>query len=262
LMEAGIHIEKMLPGELVYLNLPLHPGSKLDTQAPSRPKSATKRNAKHMGYSGVELAWKVGEDNNWISYYEILRGGMFLDKVAKGTFYFDHSAGADLAADYSVRSVDGAGNVSETIKAKGPAAKPAVVFDDAAGGGIVFTGEWKQRTNASPVHAGSLTFANEKGATAELKFKGRRVQWFTKLGPDCGRAEVSINGATPEFVDTYSADEIPAICIYDKELPYSGEHTLRIKVLGDHAPHPADYTKDPTSPTVKWVNVDAIRVEP
>ena len=30
LMAKGIAIAKMLPGELIYLNLPLHPGSKLD----------------------------------------------------------------------------------------------------------------------------------------------------------------------------------------------------------------------------------------
>ena len=79
--------------------------------APSTPNRLTKREAQNMGYPGVELAWEPGKDNNWISHYEIFRNGVFLDKVAKGTFYFDHSAGADLAAEYEVRSVDGASNV-------------------------------------------------------------------------------------------------------------------------------------------------------
>ena len=76
-----------------------------------------------MGYPGVELTWKPGKDDNWVSYYEVFRDGAALDKVAKGTFYFDHSAGADLAARYEVRTVDGAGNVSARVAAKGPAAK-------------------------------------------------------------------------------------------------------------------------------------------
>jgi len=261
LMENGVRIEKMLPGELVYLNLPLHPGSKLDTQAPGGPKSPTKSEAKNMGYPGVELAWKPGKDNKWISYYDIFRNGVFLDKVAKGTFYFDHSLGADLAAEYEVRSVDGAGNVSKKVAAKGPAAKPAVIYDDAPSGGIMFTGAWKQRTNARPAYAGTLTLSNEKGATAEVKLSGRKVLWFTKLGPDCGKAEVSLDGGAPEVVDTYSADEIPGICIYEKELPSTEEHTLRIKVLGEHAAHPADYPKDTNSPSIMWVNVDGVRAE-
>jgi len=44
-----------------------------------------------MGYPGVELTWEDAVDNNWVSYYEIFRNGELIDKVAKGTFYFDHS---------------------------------------------------------------------------------------------------------------------------------------------------------------------------
>ena len=76
-----------------------------------------------MGYPGVELTWKPATDNNWISYYEVFRDGMAIDRVAKGLYYFDHSAGADLAAKYEVRAVDGAGNVSPLALADGPAAK-------------------------------------------------------------------------------------------------------------------------------------------
>lgn len=261
LMVNGIRIEKALPGDLIYLNLPMHPGSSLDTRRPNPPTRLAKCQAANMGYPGVELAWKPGKDNNWVSYYEIFRNGVFMDKLAKGTFYFDHSAGADLAATYEVRSVDGAGNVSVKALVSGPAAKPAKVFDDAAGEGIVLAGDWQRKTRIAPAHAGTLTLCNQPGATAELVFEGRKVLWFTKLGADCGKAEVSIDGAAPEVVDTYSADDIWGICIYQKELPSGGKHTLRIKVLGQHAAHPADYA-DPGSPSVMWVHVDGIRVEP
>ena len=62
LMENGIKIEKMPPGELVYLNLPLHPGSKLDKEPPTAPTEVKKQLAKNMGYPGVELRWKPGVD--------------------------------------------------------------------------------------------------------------------------------------------------------------------------------------------------------
>ena len=63
-----------------------------------------------------------GTDNNWISYYEVFRNGIAIDRVAKGTYYFDHSAGGDLAAKYEVRTVDGAGNASG--KARLPVPRP------------------------------------------------------------------------------------------------------------------------------------------
>ena len=186
-----------------------------------------------MGYPGVELAWKPGSDNNWISYYEIFRNDLFLDKVAKGTFYFDHSVGADLAAKYEVRTVDGAGNVSDKVATKDSKKIPAKVFDDAPGHGFTYQGEWKHQTGILPAHAGTLSYSDQKGAVAELVFEGKTVLLFTKLGPDCGKAAVSINDGAPDIVDTYSADDILGVCIYRKEFAVAGKHTLRIEILGE-----------------------------
>ncbi len=106
-MEHGIELSKMPPGELLYLNLPLHPGSKLDKQPPTPPADLQIHAAQNMGYPGIELTWKPGTDDNWVSYYTVLRNGVAIDKVAKGTYYFDHSAGADLHARYELQTVDG-----------------------------------------------------------------------------------------------------------------------------------------------------------
>jgi len=251
LMESGIALERMSPGELIYLNLPLHPGSHLDAEPPTPPRTVTKQRAENMGYPGVELAWKPGRDNHWISYYEVFRNGMAIDKVAKGTFYFDHSAGADLAAKYEVRTVDGAGNASGKAAARGPAAKPARVYDDLSGDGIIFSGEWKHQTNLHPAHAGTISFSKQKGTSAEITFEGKRVLLFSKLGADCGKAEISIDGSPPEVVDTYSADDIWGVCIFQKELPTAGRHTLRIVVLDEHNPRAKGAS----------VYVDGVRVE-
>ncbi|MCC6822813.1 MAG: hypothetical protein IT579_18945, partial [Verrucomicrobia subdivision 3 bacterium] len=69
LMARGISFDKMPPGELIYLNLPLHPGSKLDVKPPKPPQTVVKRSGENMGYPGVELSWNAGKDDNWISYY-------------------------------------------------------------------------------------------------------------------------------------------------------------------------------------------------
>jgi len=238
LMDEGIAIDKMAPGELIYLNLPFHPGNKLDNRAPTAPHSITKRvgkNSENMGYPGIELSWKPGTDNNWISYYEIFRNGVTLDKVAKGTFYFDHSVGADLAAVYEVRSVDEAGNVSEKAVATGRTRPPAHIFDDAPSSGIKYTGQWDHQTGFLRAHAGTLSVSSEKEAAARLQFDGGHVLVFVRLAANGGRAKVSIDGAEAQMIDTFSGDDIWDVCAYDRTVPtHSGPHVLRIDVLGEH----------------------------
>lgn len=251
LMENGIVIEKMPPGELIYLNLPLHPGSKLDTTAPTPPSHFVKQRGQNIGYPGIELRWRAGSDNNWVSYYEILRNGVVIDKVAKGTFYFDHSCGADLAAHYEVRTVDGAGNISSAVAARGSSAKPARIVDD-TDATLSLSPQWQRQTAPAQVaHAGTITASKEKGATIELSFEGRRIIWFTKLGASCGQAAVSIDGNPPDTVDTYSADDIWGVGIYQKEFPTPARHTLRIEALGSHAPRARD----------SYIYLDGFRVE-
>jgi hypothetical protein len=251
LMEQGLRFEKMPTGELISLNLPLHPGSKLDTEPPSTPSEVTKRAQDNMDYPGVELAWKPGADNNWISYYEVFRDGAALDKVAKGTFYFDHSAGADPAARYELRTVDGAGNVSPRVTASGPSGKPAAVFDDAAAA-FHFSGDWKHEANLFLAHARTLSVSGQKGAAAEISCQGDKLLIFCKLGANGGQAAVRIDGVPAGIIDTYSADEIWGACVYRQPLPDSGPHTVRIEVLGARNTRAKDCL----------IFLDGVRVEP
>ena len=209
------------------------------------------RIAENLGYPGIELTWKPGTDNNWISYYEVFRNGVAIDKVSKGTYYFDHSAGADLAARYEIRTVDGASNASARVSATGPFAKPARIVDSAPGAGITYTGAWQHQSNLQPAYAGTLSSSKEKGATAEVAFEGRRVLWFAKHGPDGGKAAVSVDNGPAEIIDTYSADDIWGVCLYRKEFPQAGRHTLRITVLGEHGPRAKD----------ALVPIDGFRIE-
>jgi len=233
LMEQGIRIDRMEPGELIYLNLPYHPGNTLDKVPPKPPGSARKALASDMGYPGVELTWTAGQDDHWISYYEVLRNSMVVDKVAKGLFYFDHSAGADIAAKYQVRTVDGAGNRSGLVTAQGPGAKPAVILDDAQDA-ILFSGNWQRETNLQPAYEGTISHSEDKGASFSFSFEGSKFTWFTKLGDDCGKAEVTIDGERAAVVDTYDADDIWGVGIYTKTFPVAGKHSVQVTVLGEH----------------------------
>ncbi len=234
IMKSGIHLEKMAPGELIYLNLPYHPGSKLYQAPPSAPAAVRKQTAVNMGYPGVELIWKPSLDKHWLSYYEVLREGAVVDKVAKGTYYFDHSAGASLGASYAIRAVNGGGLPSGQTAAEGPAVPAARVLDDAPGSGISFTGEWQRETGLQPVYQGTLTRSDQKGASFEFAVDGSKFTWFTRLCNECGKAEIAVDGKNEAVVDTYSADDILGVGIYSKSFSAPGQHRVRISVLGEH----------------------------
>jgi len=127
LMADGISLAEIKPGELIFLNLPNYPGSGTDKVAPEPPSAVTKRRGSNLGALGVEVSWSPGHDNNWISYYEVLRKGVVLGRSAKGNFFFDHSEhGCDLAAKYEVRTIDGDGNRSSLVAAQAVAGDPEI----------------------------------------------------------------------------------------------------------------------------------------
>jgi hypothetical protein len=252
LMAMGIQLEKMAPGELIYLNLPYHPGNKLDKTPPTPPSGAQKAVATNMGYPGVELSWKAGKDDHWVSYYEVLRDGEVIDKVAKGHYYFDHSAGADAPARYEVRTVDEAGLRSRLAVAQGPGWKPALILDDAPGAGLNYTGHWEQQRNLQPTYKETISRSEEKGASFEFEMEGVKFTWFTKMCEDCGIAEITIDGQREAVVDTYSADDIWGVGIYTKTFPAAGKHRVKISVSGQHGGPRGKGT---------FVYVDGVRIE-
>jgi len=252
LMQNGIQMQSMLPGELIYLNLPYHPGNKLDKTPPASPSGAHLQAATNMGYPGVELTWNAGKDDQWLSYYEVLRDGTLLDRVAKGTYYFDHSAGADLAAKYEVRTVDGARLRSGLIAAEASGGKRALVLDDTATD-VHFVGAWRKQSGLQPAYLGTISASNEQGASFEFEFEGTKFTWFTKLGDDGGKAGVAIDGEPDTVVDTFSADDIWGVGIFSKTFASPGKHKVKISVLGQ----PPDAYGTGTS-----VYLDGIQVEP
>ena len=63
---------------------------------------------------------------------------------------------------------------------------------------------------------------------------------FCKLGANCGKAAVRIDGAPAGAVDTYSADDIWGVCVFRQALPDSGPHQVRLEVLGEHSARAKD----------------------
>jgi hypothetical protein len=120
LMSDGISLDKIAPGELIFLNLPNYPGSGTDHSPPGSPTNVTKQVGANLGVEGIEVSWSPSQDDNWISYYEIRKNGRLIGKAAKGTFFFDHSNSArnDIDAEFEVAAVDGDGNHSPVAAAQ------------------------------------------------------------------------------------------------------------------------------------------------
>jgi hypothetical protein len=144
LMSNGVSFPSIGIGELIWLNLPNHPGSGTDHSAPSAPADVSATAGTNMSFRGVDVSWTKGEDNNWVSCYEVLRDGKVLAKVGKGTFYFDHSPGATPDAAYAVRAIDGDGNTSPLTSTYGRGTTTTTVDD--ASPAITYTGTWAHQT--------------------------------------------------------------------------------------------------------------------
>jgi hypothetical protein len=125
-MQTGIELAPVMPGEVIFLNLPNYPGSGTDKTPPSPPQRVTKRLGTNLGIQGVEVAWQPGADNNWVSNYEILKDGAVIAKAATGCFFFDYHGNPlqNLQARYEVRTVDGDGNRSPLQVAEQVAGDP------------------------------------------------------------------------------------------------------------------------------------------
>jgi len=250
LMSNGISFQTVPDGELIYLNLPMHPGSGADKIPPTAPSHVVKGIGTNMGYAGVELTWLPGTDNNWISYYQVYRNGVAIDKVSKGTYYFDHSAGADLAVRYDVATVDGSGNASERVEAQGETKAQNLVLDDASRD-LKYSGSgWKHEATVPAVFEGTQSETRQLGDAVEYSFQGNRITWYGRLGSAMGKADVFIDGTLDQTVDTYDADEIPNVAVYSRTFPSVGEHGLKILARGDHNWRSSD----------SWVLIDALQI--
>jgi len=117
-MEDGITIDSYVEGEVVYFNLEDRPGSGTDATQPSAAPSASKATATHLGDAGVELTWKAGSDDRWLSHYAISKNGEPLTKISKGEYFFD--VGGRIGDTYEIVTVDGDGNRSPAVTAEEP----------------------------------------------------------------------------------------------------------------------------------------------
>jgi hypothetical protein len=217
LMANGVTLPAVAAGELIWIGLPGHPGAGTDHTPPPAPAHVTADAATNMDYHGVDVTWTAATDNNWVSYYQILRDGQVIGKVAKGTYYFDHSPAASPSAVYAVRTVDGDGNLSPPASTAGAAATAAVADDASAA--VTYTGGWEHFSGVAGPFGGTQSEATGQPChTACQGFSGTQGQygWGYQDGPApiCRQACQQFSGVQGQ--DNWSYQEqptpLPPVC--------------------------------------------------
>jgi hypothetical protein len=224
-MQAGIEFIQVDPGELIFLNLPNYPGSGSDRTPPTPPLRVTKRLGTNLGVQGIEIKWEPGSDNNWMSYYEVLKNGAAVAKVAKGSFFFDYKDNPRqfLEARYEVRAVDGDGNRSPSAVAESVAGDPETYI--ALGGFSPTQGARQWRYEEAVEGVGFAEMRWDSGG-----YEGR---WVGSGGATIGRIWIQ-PGASADVSRTFvsPADaEITVMGSIRKDLSAQNGHTLKARIL-------------------------------
>ena len=124
--------------------------------------------------------------------------------------------------------------VAAAVVTAPPAVAPADAVDD-TNPAIVYSGKWRQAAFGSAFH-GTLTFTDQREATAHYSFTGSELQYFYTLAPNRGLALITIDGAVRREIDLYAPQIVwQARAVFGNLTP--GVHEVEVKVLGRHNSH-------------------------
>jgi hypothetical protein len=82
------------------------------------------------------------------------------------------------------------------------------------------------------------------GASVSFTFTGTSIQWIGSYGADHGIASVSVDGAAPVSVDTYSADTLRQQVLFSQNGLSPGRHTIAITITSSENPSSSGTEQD------------------
>jgi methyl-accepting chemotaxis protein len=112
-----------------------------------------------------------------------------------------------------------------------------------------YQGKWGHAT-ANVEANGTNSHSSMPGDTATMRFVGTRIRFFGVAAPNHGMAAVSLDGGPETVIDQYAEERIHGILNWESPVLAHGEHTLRLRILGE---------SNPRSRYV-WVNVDRAEI--
>ena len=112
-----------------------------------------------------------------------------------------------------------------------------------------YSAGWTTSTSADR-SGGTARLSATAGSSVTFTFSGPVLRWVGSVGPNRGRASVSIDGGTPVTVDLYAPSLAYQQTLLEQAGLGNGPHTVTITVLG---------TRNPSS-TGNFIEVDAFDV--
>ncbi len=98
-------------------------------------------------------------------------------------------------------------------------------------GALVYKGGWSVSSGAA-ASAGSFRYADARGGSITVTFKGTFLAWVAKKSPVYGKASVSVDGGPAATVDLYSARATWQQRVWETGPLASGTHTVKIRWTG------------------------------
>ncbi len=79
----------------------------------------------------------------------------------------------------------------------------------------------------------SFAQSDAPGSAINVAFEGNRLAWYAKIGPDYGKARVSLDGGDPVEIDLYSPTVLYKQPVYQTGMLGDGVHSLSIYCAGE-----------------------------
>lgn len=191
-------------------------------------------------FTGDSVAWVTAKGP---SYGE---AEVFIDELSKGVVdLYNSTQSWNQRLDYTGL---GSGNHIITIKVLGQknasSTGESVVVDsftsinDDRDSAVVYSGAWSQESNSN-AYNDTVSYSEQKGASATFTFTGKEVTLFVGKGPDHGIAQIYLDGVNKGTLDLYASSDSYNVPIKTFTGLPSATHTLKIVVTGTKNPSAA-----------------------
>jgi hypothetical protein len=101
---------------------------------------------------------------------------------------------------------------------------------------LAWTTGWTFYTAATMYSGSAVADTKTANASVTIKFSGTSLGWIGLMGPDCGRAKVTLDGGGPVTVDLYSANYQFQKTVWQSGNLAWGSHTVKIECAWTASP--------------------------
>ena len=105
--------------------------------------------------------------------------------------------------------------------------------------GVVYTSRWAEARHGS-YSSGTVLYSETAGATVTYPFYGQSVAWIGPVGPTRGKATVTVDSKVVATIDLRRSQFAPRVTLFERSWKETGNHWIRITVVGSGRPVAVD----------------------